>query len=498
MQRWVAIWFRYFATDWFCLRQPQLRQQPLALRQSVHGRMVVTAVNARAEREGVAPGTTVADARAMIPSLQVFDDKPDQHTRALEKLALWCIRFTPTVAVDSPDGLLLDATGCAHLWGGELPYLQHVAAKLTQRGYQVQAAMADTPGAAWAIAHYANKDTVVPSGQTLEALLPLPPQALRLPDEVNARLRKLGIRAVKQLIHLPRQALRKRFGVVLLQQLDRALGHTPEPIQPVVAPEPFSERLPALDPVTTAEGIRHGLQQLLEKLCGRLMHEQKGLRKAVYSGHRVDGKITQISIATNRPSHHVQHLIRLFDLHLDQMEPGWGIELFVLEAPLVEPLTPQQEALWSAEGLWEEEKLAELVDRLSTRVGMEAIHRYLPAAHHWPERSFIKSHQLHQQPETNWRQELVRPLRLLATPERIEVSAPIPDYPPLVFRYRSEVHQVIKADGPERIEQEWWLQQGQHRDYYRVEDEHGRRYWLFRLGHYHEKKFEWFLHGFFA
>jgi len=175
-----------------------------------------------------------------------------------------------------------------------------------------------------------------------------------------------------------------------------------------------------------------------------------------------------------------------------------GIELFILEASKIEDHLPQQEKMWGESNGLEDARLSELIDRLASKVGMQSIHRYVPDEHYWPERSFKQGLSLHEKLTTPWRTDKPRPLRLLPTPEAIEVTAPIPDYPPMLFRHQGKVHPIVKADGPERIEQEWWLQQGQHRDYYRVEDEEGNRYWLFRLGHYHDKTYQWFLHGYFA
>ena len=192
-----------------------------------------------------------------------------------------------------------------------------------------------------------------------------------------------------------------------------------------------------------------------------------------------------------------RHLFKLFEIKLSTIEPALGIELFVLEAPKVEDHFPLQEKLWEGSGGLEDERLSELLDRLSSKTGVQAT-RYLPDEHYWPERSLKPASSLIEKLTTEWRKDKLRPLQLLAIPERIEVTAPIPDYPPMLFQHKGKLHRIIKADGPERIEQEWWLQQGQHRDYYRVEDESGNRYWLFRLGHYDDKKFQWFIHGFFA
>jgi protein ImuB len=497
-KRFVTIWFRHLRTDWFTRRQSSLRQSPFVLSSPDHGRMVITAANAIAGSQGISTGITLADARAIIPSLKFFDDKPELANNLLKSIAEWCIRYTPLVAIDATDGLILDATGCAHLWGGEKSYLAEIIMRLKGFGYDVRASMADTIGAAWAIAHFGKDESIIESGQQKSALLLLPAAALRLEPDILERLQKLGLRQIKDFIGMPRSALRRRFGNLLLQKLDQALGNEEEVIYPVQPVEPYQERLPCLEPIVTATGIEMALQRLLETLCHRLQQEQKGLRKASIKCYRMDGKIEKIEIGTNRPSHNVSHLFKLFELKIPTLEPASGIELFILEASKVEDAFPMQEKLWEGScGLYSAE-LSELLDRLANKIGENNIHRYVPAEHYWPERSFKSALSLNEKIDTAWRIDRPRPIQILSKPERIEVTAPVPDYPPMLFRYKGKLHKVIKADGPERIEQEWWLQEGQHRDYYCVEDEEGHRYWLFRLGHYSDKSYQWFIHGFFA
>jgi protein ImuB len=293
--------------------------------------------------------------------------------------------------------------------------------------------------------------------------------------------------------------LRRRFGQQLLKRLDQATGNEVETIQPLQISTPYHERLPCLEPIVTATGIEIALQRLLGTLCDRLKQEEKGCRLVLLKCYRVDGKMEQVEIGTNRPSCNSKHLFKLFEDKLCTIEPALGIELFILEAPIVEELSPVQENLWeNAHGL-DDIDLAELLDRLAGKIGADHIHRYVPAEHYWPEHSFKLAASLQEELQTSWKVDRPRPLQLLKKPEAIEVTAPIPDYPPMSFRYKGSFHKIIKADGPERIEQEWWLQQGQHRDYYYVEDEEGCRYWLFRSGHYDAaRSYKWFLHGFFA
>jgi protein ImuB len=498
-KRFVTIWFRYLRTDWFTRRRPLLSETPFILASPDHGRMVVTATNALAQTQGVDTGMVVADARAIIPSLQVLDDDLQLSAKLLKGLAEWCIRYTPAVAIDPPDGLILDVTGCTHLWGSEKQYLTDIIKRFKQFGYEARGAMADTTGTAWAIARYGQDSLIIESGQQTAALLSLPPAALRLEAETLERLEKLGLRQVSNFISMPRTALRRRFGQHFLKRLDQALGLEEEVMHPVQPVEPYQERLLCLEPIVTATGIEIALQRLLDILCHRLQQEEKGLRAASFKGYRIDGKIEKIEIGTSRPSHNTRHIFKLFEIKLISIEPAPGIELFTLEASKVEDASPVQEKLWETNGGLDDIGLSELLDRLAGKIGPNCIHRYVPDEHYWPERSFKLAADLHDTLQTTWKAGRPRPLQMLFKPELIEVTAPIPDYPPMLFRYKGKLHKITKADGPERIEQEWWLQQGQHRDYYSVEDEYGNRYWLFRSGHYDGvKSYQWFIHGFFA
>lgn len=494
--RFVTIWFRHLTTDWLTIRRPALLNQPFVLAAPDHGRMVITAANSVAQAQGIDTGTVVADARAIVPSLQVFDEQPALAGRLLKALCKWCIRYTPVAAIDLPDGLILDVSGCAHLWGGEAPYLKEIITRLKTHGYNVRAAMADTIGAAWAVSRFGENGAIINSG---DVLLSLPPAALRLQPDVLLRLQKLGLHKVSSFARMPRPALRRRFGPDLLLRLDQALGLELEAIQPLEPVHPYLERLPCLEPILTATGIEIALRRLLETLCNRLRQEGKGLRTAVFKCFRVDGKVEQVEIGTNRASHNPDHLFKLFENKIQCIEPALGIEVFVLEAPKAEELSPQQEALWTGGCGLESIRLSELIDRLANKTGPHTIRRYLPDEHYWPERSLKPTSSLLEEAVTPWRSDKPRPIRLLPVPEPVEVAAPIPDYPPMLFHYKGQLHRVKKADGPERIACEWWLEEGEHRDYYIVEDEDGRRYWLFRSGHYTgDKTHSWFMHGFFA
>lgn len=496
-RRYLYIWFRYLATDRLAKVRPELRGKPFLLYAPEHGRMVVKAASQQLTKEGISPGMVVADVRAILPSVEVFSADAVAEEKLLKDLAGWCIRYSPVVAADASDGLILDISGCPHLWGGEQAYIRSVTLRLRKGGYDVCAAIADTVGVAWAVARYGRNEMIVESGKQAEALSSLPPAALRLDNVTLQRMGKLGFRQIGQFISIPRLNLRRRFGDVLLKRLDQALGILPEPLQPVQPAPVYLERLPCMEPIRTATGIEIAIKHLLETLCERFSREGKGMRTGTFKGYRLDGETVQISIGTNRASRNAAHLFKLFELKIQELEPALGIELFTLEAALVEDVSETQEALWST-ATRDQMAISELLDNIAGKVGMQSIHRYLPQEHHWPESSVKAVSSLDEQPETEWLTSRPRPIHLLPKPEPVEVMVVLPDYPPMHFRHKGEIIRVARADGPERIEQEWWLQNGPPRDYYRVEDEHGARYWLFRLGLYGNKKPQWFLHGYFV
>lgn len=497
-KRFVSIWFPYLATDWHVCKQPQLRDTAFVLKATVRNRVVITAANALAKAEGIYENMVLADAKALYPQLHVMDDKPGLTRQLADRIAEWCIRFTPIASADHPNGILLDASGCSHLWGGEEKYLNDITKRLHQRGYTVRIAMADTIGCAWAVARYGNQ-MIIEKGKQVEAILTLPVTALRIDEETVEVLQKLGLRRIHDVISIPAKPLRRRFGNTLLQRLRQAIGEEEENIVPVYPIEPYQERLPCIEPIKTKEGIEIALQHLLTNLCCRLRKEGKGLRKAFFRAYQLDGGTSGIEISTNQPSQNAEHLFRLFEIKLSSIEPKEGIELFLLKATAVEDALAKQEDLWRTQSGLLEGEVLDLMDRFMNRLGTEAVQRFLPTEHYWPERSFKKATALNEAPSTEWKLGKSRPLQILSPPELIEVAAPVPDYPPLNFRYKGQLHIVAKADGPERIEQEWWIQEGEHRDYYAVEDEEGKRYWIFRSGHYNEMKSpKWYLHGFFA
>ncbi len=496
MPRYASIWFPYLLTDYVVRKHPELREQPFVLASKQRGRMVIDAVNAIAMQKDIRSDMVLADCKAIFPELQMLETESGRTEKLLRAMAEWSIRYTPFVAVDLRDGLILDTTGCSHLWGGEAAYLQTIKSKLGSYGYTVKIAVADTVGTAWAMARFGNSN-IVKTKEQKNALRNLPPAALRLDATVLARLKKLGLQQIGDFMDMPKAVLRRRFGPTLPMRIDQALGQEIEPINSVKLVESYQERLHSMEPIATAIGITIALQQLLEAICIRFESEGIGLRYAVFKAYRIDGNIQQIEIGTVHPSRNVTHLFHLFEHKIATLEPALGFELFVLEAPKIEPVTQEQIAIWNAASQ-NDKKVAELLDRVAAKTGPDTISRYLPAEHYWPERSLKKALPLWEKASAQWRTDWPRPIHLLANPEVIEVTAVLPDYPPMWFRYKGKLYNVAKSDGPERIEQEWWLSDGLYRDYYCVEDKEGARYWLFRSGPYDTGNPEWFIHGFFA
>lgn len=497
MPRYASIWFPFLLTDYAARKQPELRGTAFVIASRKKGRMLIEAVSEAAMRLDIHPGMVLADCKAIFPELQVLEYEPGRNEQLLNALAEWCIRYTPFVALDLPDSLILDTSGCVHLWGGELKYIETIRDKMGSYGYTTRIAIADTVGAAWGITHYGKTPMIVPFKQQKGYLKQLPAAALQLDATILARLKKLGLQRIETFIDLPHEALRRRFGPELPLRLSQVLGESIEVIVPIKPIEPYMERLCCLEPIVTRIGITIALEQLLKLLCLRFETEGIGMRKAVFTAYRIDGDKQQIEIGTVYPSRKSEHLFRLFEHKIATLEPALGFELFVLETPQTEPLTQEQAAMWNAVG-HNDKKIAELLDRVMAKAGLNAVSRFLPAEHYWPERAIKKASPLWEKKITSWRTDLPRPVCLMPNPEPIEVMAMLPDYPPMQFRYKGKLNQVVKSDGPERIEQEWWLKDGLYRDYYCVEDKEGSRYWLFRSGPYDQKQPQWFIHGFFA
>ena len=468
----------------------------------------------------------LADARALFADLATARADPAADRQGLERLALWCNRFTPWCAVDASDdgdsgdgGLLLDITGCAHLFGGEAALMDEIAARLTGLGIENRLGLADTPGAAWALARFGSAETrIAAPGETRTAISALPVEGLRIAPEDAHLLRRLGLVTIGAVDRLPRASLARRFpcrerGGAVLARLDRALGRFTEPIVPLAPPPACLERLALPEPLLDRAGLDAVLARLMPGLAASLERDGLGARRLALRCYRVDGGVVRRTVATARATRDGDHLLRLFRETLETVDPGFGIDCAALHAERVEPLAPAQLSL--AGGGRKQGGVDLLVDRLLAKLGDGAVCRLEPAARHRPEAA-ERAVSPGRDP-VPWSeapsevpappQQPQRPFRLFDRPEPIDVMAEVPDGPPLLFTWRRVRRRVARAAGPERIEPEWWAGAGGGgrdetvRDYYRIEDADGRRYWLYRAGLYGEAGAStdtsprWYVHG---
>jgi protein ImuB len=439
-----------------------------------------------------------------VPGLAVLDADPAGDADGLNKLALWALRrVSPVVTADQPDGLVIDTTGADHLHGGEQAMLETIVRKFDQSGVEARAAIADTWGAAHAAARFLGREVlVIPPGQSEAMLRPLPLAALRLDIAAVTGLRTLGFETIGDLLDQPRAPLALRFGPEIGRRLDQALGRLAEPVDPIRATELVEVRRVFGEPIGAPETIARYTGKLVETLCAELEQRGLGARQLDLLFHRVDNTLQGIRVGTAQPVRDVRRLTRLLCDRIESVDPGFGIEIMVLVAIQAEPLRDRQ----TISSLVEvpEADVSDLIDVLANRIGEHRLCRFAPVQSDVPERSVARVPPLAPETGATWEGDWPRPPRLLARPEPIETMALLPDNPPMWFTWRGIRRRVRRAEGPERIRGEWWKRDAELtavRDYFRVEDETGERFWLFRAGdgeHTETGTQNWFLHGIFG
>jgi protein ImuB len=507
----MAIWLPRLAIDRWrhsenCREGEGADAGPLALiAETAHGPRL-EAVNAAGLALGVRPEMLLADARSVCPSLAIRPSDPKGDHAFLERLALWAQRWGPWSAVDAPDGVLVDVTAVAHLFGGEAAMLEEAQARLVSRGLAVRLAIAPTGGAAWALAHCARRRPIMYAGE--EAMLdPLPVAGLRLNSDVLLVLRRLGLKRIGDLHRIGRDALQRRFrnrrdpSANPLIRLDQLLGRAAEPLLPVVVEEiPLAQRR-LMEPIRHRELLDVVVADLAGDMAKLLEGRGEGARRLELGLWRVDGEVMLRHLEFAAATREAAHIARLFAAKLDDVDAGFGIELVRMRAPWCEALALEQGDIETVEA--EGTSLAACIDRLTVRLGEGAVRRPVPHASHIPERAqrwFPPLEPPASQEELAFRE---RPLKLLDKPEEISVLYAAPDGTPQRFRWRGAVHDIVRAEGPERIAPEWWRERStvRLRDYYRIEDGDGRRYWIWRHGLFGDGRGgdpQWFLQGLFA
>lgn len=473
----------------------------------MHGARRLAAVDKAARGLGLFAGQKAADAMALVPNLVTAEAEPEADAAALTALVDWSVRFSPAVAADAPDGLFLDITGVDHLWGGEAQLVADYRARLAANGIFMRCAVADTPGAAWALAHFGRGAEIIapPNGQA-DLLAYLPPAALRLEPAAAAQMERLGLRLLFQILGLPRAPLARRFGQQTLVRIDQAMGRADEALVFRRPPHPWFARLAFFEPISALEDLQRVTADVAAKLCQRLEREGQGARRFRIAFHRVDGRALPLDVGLALAARDPARIAKLLAPKLETLDPGFGFEVVTLEAEGVEPVSGRQIRLDSRAEAAVEDGLAPLVDRLTNRLGEGRVWKTAPVESHVPELSARPAAPLGEVSAQAWNPEAPRPLRLFRQPEPLDgVLALTPDDPPRQFLWRKRVHRVAHAEGPERIGEEWWrgditkVSVGHVRDYYRVEDQDGARFWVFREGLYEAGvPARWWLHGVFG
>ena len=490
------------------------------------------AVCARAAQEGLTPGQMVTDAQALVRPLRIEPADPQADRALLERLGRWALNASPLVMLDPPNGLVIDSTGASHLMGGETALLKSLARDLDRFGFEARLALAPTMAGAWALAHEGG-GPIIRIGPGLEALAealtPLPMRALRLPAKMADSLTMLGLKQIGDLRRAQRASLTRRFGPLLLERADQALGRRAEPFTPLVPHAPHRVHLSLIEPVGRIEDLVEGVRQLAPHLANSLTGRGVGALRLALTLDRVDGAAQTVQAGLAQPSRDAAHLGRLMAETLARdaagLDAGFGYERLSLCAPETASLAQAQSDLVGAEDAAldpGDPALASLIDRIGTRLGPDAVHRLAPCDKHWPEQA--QTILPPTAPPPRWSDADMpgpglRPLRLLPHPEPIEAMAPVPDGPPVRIIWRKVGYRIAHAEGPERLAPHWWelpehlraqgapaLKRLKSRDYYRLEDEDGHRFWVFRAGLYGPDLIDdpdpapprWYLHGLFA
>ncbi|WP_438748294.1 Y-family DNA polymerase [Pararhizobium sp. O133] len=503
MTRVVSIYLPDLPTDRIRRADPSLPvEQPIAVIARSGAKRWVSAADAAAKKAGVRFGMAAAKAQALFQGLTMIDADPVADALALERITLWALsQYSPIVAMDAPNGIVMDTEGADHLQGGEEPMLIGIVNRFRGRSLTARVAIADTWGAAHACARAITRETVVvPRGKTARAVERLPISLLRLPEKVVGDLRTLGFQNIGELSATPRAPLALRFGPEIGRRLDQMFGRLAEPIEPIRCPELIEVSRSFAEPIGAAETIDKYVGRLVIQLCDELQKHGLGVRRTDLIIEKVDNTRQAIRAGTAKPARDVAWLTKLFRDRTEKIEPGFGIEKLSLVAVVSEPLAETQRA----SSLIEEDAtdIVPLIDVFGNRGSR--VYRAAPVASDVPERSVQRIAAASDDNDVSWSHHWPRPVRLLRHPELIDVIALLPDQPPVSVTWRGKRRKVKRADGPERIFGEWWQRTSEWvavRDYFVIEDDAGERLWIYRSGDGVDAatgSHRWFVHGIFA
>ena len=499
MRRFLCLFFPRLTIDRLEREDPKHGAIPLAAVWEEKGHLYIAAANDLARAGGIRSGVRLTDARTLLPTLHIVLSDLEADERLKQHLVEWCDRYSPLAAHDGADGIVLDITGCAHLFGGEAALLEEIQGRLREMKFRVRGAITATPAAAWALARF-SKQVIVSREELPAALDPLPVHALRIPAEIANELGRVGLTAIGLLRRVPRDSLTTRYGPNVLLRLDRALGLATESITPYRAPTPYRAGRSFADPIGATAAVEHVVLELLTALCTRLEKEHRGSRRFDLSCHRVDGSVAYLQVRTSKPGRSITHLMRLFAEKMGTLDAGFGLEVVTLCAADVDTVAPVQMALpQCGEGAKDDASFDELLDRIGLRLGFERVCRFGIRPSLLPEFSteFVPV-TVAAAANAVWPEHRIRPVRLIEPPAPIEIAEIVPGKCPVRIRVGRQLHRIVRAEGPERLTPEWWRERRacwSTRDYYRIEDEQGARYWIFRETARAGNAERWYLHG---
>ncbi|NTE35212.1 Y-family DNA polymerase [Agrobacterium tumefaciens] len=503
MSRVVSIYLPDLPTDRIRRDDPAIPDdQPIAIIARSGSKRWVSAADATARKIGVRVGMPAAKAQAIFRGLMLVDADPIADAIQLDRLGFWALgHYSPIVAVDGIDGIVMDTEGADHLQGGEMPMITGIVNLFRGRKLTAKVAIADTWGAAHACARAISRDMViVPPGGIVRAVEKLPISLLRLPEKVVQDLRVLGFHTVGELSNTPRAPLALRFGPEIGRRLDQMYGRMSDPIDPIRTTDLVEVSRSFQEPIGAAETINKYVGRLVVQLVAELEKRGLGARRTDLIVHKVDNTIQAIRAGTAKPARDVAWLTKLFRDRTEKIEPGFGIEKLVLVAVSAEPLAEEQKI----SSLVEEETrdFTPLIDIFVNRG--QRVYRVAPVASDIPERSVRRISAVAEEQDASWVGHWQRPVRLLKNPEQIQAIALMPDYPPASITWRGKRHRVRRADGPERVFGEWWKLPSELeavRDYFAIENDDGERLWIFRSGDGVDPEtgsHKWFIHGIFS
>jgi len=503
MPRVVSIFFPDLPTDRIRRADPAIPvEEAIAVISKSGSKRWVSAADAAARKVGLHVGIPAAKAQALFQGLRMIDADPAADAAALERITIWALsQYSPIVAVDPPDGIVMDTEGADHLQGGEERMLTSIANRFRAKGLTTRVAIADTWGAAHACARAINRETViVPTGEAIRAVERLPISLLRLPEKIVSDLRTLGFRTIGELSATPRAPLALRFGPEVGRRLDQMFGRVFEPIDPIRSPELVEVSRAFAEPIGAPETIDKYVGRLVVQLVAELQRRGLGVRRTDLIVEKVDGTRQAIRAGTAKPVRDVAWLTKLFRDRTEKIEPGFGIEKLTLVAVMSEPLEEKQKTSSLVDD--EDADISPLIDVFGNRG--QRVFRVAPVASDVPERSVQRIAAVGEEVTAGWVHYWRRPVRLFARPDPIEAIALLPDHPPASITWRGKRHRVKRADGPERVFGEWWMRDSELeavRDYFVVENESGERYWIFRSGDGIDPEtgsHKWFMHGIFG